>query len=321
MLFRLYNPEVFQGSLRKKRYFEGWYFKHVTQDQSHAISIIPGISLTENDSHSFIQILDGYSGTGSYIRYPPDEFIWDRRSMMIRIGSSEFTGSHAILNIENDTLKLKGRIEYNNMVKYPKTLFSPGIMGWYSFVPFMECKHGIVSVIHDLSGTISIDGNNIDFNGGKGYIEKDWGVSFPEAWVWIQSSNFAEQDTSFSFSIAKIPWLGSFFTGFIAFLYLGKKFYLFSTYNGSKVTKAVHDKEEIEFEVRNKDYILRIRVIKNSFGDLKAPVEGEMSRGIKESTDSEVRLELFDSFQNLKYKDTGKNVGLEVIEKIFDYIG
>jgi hypothetical protein len=167
MLFRLYNPEVFQGSLRKKRYFEGWYFKHVTRDQSHTISIIPGVSLAENDSHSFIQILDGYSGTGSYVRYPPDEFAWDRKSMMIRIGSSEFTGDHAILNVENDTLKLKGRIEYDNMVKYPKTLLSPGIMGWYSFVPFMECKHGIVSVIHDLSGTISIDGDNIDFNGGR----------------------------------------------------------------------------------------------------------------------------------------------------------
>jgi len=247
--------------------------------------------------------------------------MWDRKRMMIRIGLSEFTGDHSILNIGNGPVKIEGQIDYHNMVKYPKTLLSPGIMGWYSFVPFMECKHGIVSVIHDLSGSISIDGNNIDFDGGKGYIEKDWGVSFPEAWVWIQSNNFAEHGTSFSFSIAKIPWLGSFFTGFIAFLYLGGKFYLFSTYNRSKVSKAVHDKNELEFEVRNNNYILRIRVIKNSFGDLKAPVEGEMSRRIKESTDSEVHLELFDRFQNLKYKDTGKSVGLEVIEKIFDYIG
>ena len=63
-------------------------------------------------------------------------------------------------------------------------------MGWYSFVPFMECNHGIVSVNHDLYGEISVNGNVIDFNNGKGYIEKDWGVSFPEAWIWIQSNNF-----------------------------------------------------------------------------------------------------------------------------------
>ncbi len=27
---RLFHPEVFQGSLSQKRYFEGWYFKHVS---------------------------------------------------------------------------------------------------------------------------------------------------------------------------------------------------------------------------------------------------------------------------------------------------
>ena len=35
-------------------------------------------------------------------------------------------------------------------------------MGWYSFVPHMECKHGIVSVNHDLKGNININGKSID---------------------------------------------------------------------------------------------------------------------------------------------------------------
>ena len=66
--------------------------------------------------------------------------------------------------------------------------------------------------------------------------------------------------------------------------------------------------------------ILKIRVIKNSFGDLRAPVSGEMSRRIKESIDSEVHLQLSDKYENLEYEGTGKNVGLEIIEKIFDYV-
>jgi hypothetical protein len=193
-------------------------------------------------------------------------------------------------------------------------------MGWYSFVPFMECNHGIVSVNHDLNGEISINGNTIDFNNGKGYIEKDWGVSFPEAWIWIQSNNFDEHDTSFSFSIAKIPWMGRFFIGFIAFLYLNKRFYLFSTYNKSVVSVNTHDKSIIEITVINSKNILKIRIIKNSFGDLRAPVSGEMSRRIKESIDSEVYLQLFDKYHTKKYEGTGKRAGLEVIEKIFDYI-
>ena len=320
MFRRLYNPEVFQGNLRKKHYFEGWYFKQVTQDQSYTFSFIPGVSLVENDPHAFIQIMNGYTGKTDYIRYPLDEFRWDKRRLFLKVGSSIFTGSGIMLNIESERIKLTGQIDFNNIINYPKSILSPGIMGWYSFIPFMECNHGIVSVNHDLYGEISINKNVIDFKDGKGYIEKDWGVSFPEAWIWIQSNHFKEHDTSFSFSIAKIPWMGRFFIGFIAFLYLNKKFYLFSTYNKSIVSEINHNKDIIEITVRNSRNILKIRVIKNSFGDLRAPVSGEMSRRIKESIDSEVHLQLLDKYNNPEYEGTGKSVGLEIIEKIFDYI-
>jgi tocopherol cyclase len=320
MCLRWYNPEVFQGNISKKHYFEGWYFKHVTQDLSYTFSFIPGVSLIENDPHAFIQIMNGYAGTTDYIKYSLDEFKWDKRRLFLKVGSSIFTESGIILNIRSESTNLTGQIDFNNIIKYPKSIFSPGIMGWYSFVPFMECNHGIISVNHDLCGKILVNGNVIDFNNGKGYIEKDWGVSFPEAWIWIQSNNFREHDTSFSFSIAKIPWMGRFFIGFIAFLYFDRQFYLFSTYNKSIVSEIIHDKETIEITIRNNRNILRIKVIKNSFGDLRAPVSGEMSRRIKESIDSEVHLQFFNKYGNLKYEDTGKSVGLEIIEKIFDYI-
>jgi hypothetical protein len=54
-------------------------------------------------------------------------------------------------------------------------------MGWYSFIPFMECKHGIVSANHKIKGKITVNNQIIDFDEGQGYIEKDWGTSFPEA--------------------------------------------------------------------------------------------------------------------------------------------
>ena len=320
MFRRLYNPEIFQGNLRKKQYFEGWYFKQVSQDQTYTFSFIPGVSLVENDPHAFIQIMNGYEATSDYIRYPVNEFSWDTRRLFLKVGSSTFTASGIILNIESENINLTGKIDFSNMIRYPKSIFSPGIMGWYSFVPFMECNHGIISVNHDLYGKISINKNEVDFTGGKGYIEKDWGTSFPEAWIWIQSNNFKEHETSFSFSLAKIPWMGRFFIGFIAFLYLNRRFYLFSTYNKSIFSEITHRKEMIEITVRNKWNILKIKVIKNSFGDLRAPVSGEMSRRIKESVDSEVHLQLCDKLGNQEYEGTGKNVGLEIIEKIFDYV-
>ena len=46
MNFRIYKPEVFQGNLKRKKYFEGWYFKHVSKDLKNVWSFIPGISLS-----------------------------------------------------------------------------------------------------------------------------------------------------------------------------------------------------------------------------------------------------------------------------------
>jgi len=317
---RLYRPELFQGDLRKNKYFEGWYFKHVSRDLNHVYSFIPGVSLTNNHPHSFIQVIDGIAGKTEYIEYPLDEFVWDRNKLFLKIGKSSFNENHIQLNINRENVKITGQIDYTNNVKYPKKFLSPGIMGWYSFVPFMECKHGIVSANHSLAGSISINGNTIDFNNGKGYIEKDWGASFPEAWIWLQCNNFNNAGTSFSFSIAKIPWIRKFFIGFIAFLYYDKQFILFSSYNKSSVYGIKQDRATLSLTLENKKYNLKIRVTRNSFGELRAPSTGEMSRRIKESIDSDIHIELYDTRGIMIYEDSGKRAGLEIIDEIFKYL-
>ena len=102
-------------------------------------------------------------------------------------------------------------------------------MGWYAFIPFMECYHGVVSANHYTEGYANYKGQKINFNGGKGYIEKDRGISFPESWIWLQANTFADRDVSFFFSVAKIPWLGSSFPGFLCFVYINGNYYRFMT--------------------------------------------------------------------------------------------
>jgi len=56
MTSKLYHPEIFQGDLSKKKYFEGWYYKFVSADQSKAIAIIPGVALyDEQDRHALFK--------------------------------------------------------------------------------------------------------------------------------------------------------------------------------------------------------------------------------------------------------------------------
>ncbi len=320
MLRKLYNPSIFQGNLRKKNYFEGWYFKQVTPDHSTAISIIPGISLARSDPHAFIQVMNGARGETHYLRYPYKSFKWNSRNFCLKVGDSEFTNSGIKLDITGDDIRLHGEADFSNRVKYPSSFLSPGIMGWYSFVPFMECNHGIVSVNHDLTGKILYNDDVYNFDGGKGYIEKDWGTSFPEAWIWIQSNVFDYPSTSFMISIAKIPWMGKFFIGLISFLHLQNRFFIFATYNKSTFSILRNNAEELVITTQNHAFALTVQVTKNSFCDLKAPVAGEMSRGIKESADSVVHLSLSDNTGKEIYNDTGRVVGLEIIEEIFDYV-
>jgi hypothetical protein len=320
MFLKIYKPEIFQGNLKKINYFEGWYFKHVSSDLKQVWSFIPGVALTSHDPHSFIQVINGITGKTEYITYPLEQFTWEKNRLCLKIGDSLFTDKYITLNIDRENLNLSGHVDYSNIIKYPRSLLSPGIMGWYSFVPYMECKHGIVSVIHDLKGNIKLNGNSIDLDYGKGYIEKDWGTSFPEAWIWVQSNNFSDPKTSFSFSLAKIPWLGRFFIGFISFLYLNGRFFLFSTYNNSVITDITHGNTSINITLKNHNTLLNFKVLKNSFGELRAPASGDMSRRIKESIDSTVDLTLLDKDGKLIYEDSGKRAGLEIIEDIFRYI-
>jgi hypothetical protein len=320
MKSRLYNPELFQGNLKKKNYFEGWYFKNVSANLAEVWSFIPGISLNGTDPHAFIQVINGITGYTDYITYPVEQFTFNKNTLDLIIGKSRFNENYISLDIDSDNTKIKGKITYSGNIRYPSSLFSPGIMGWYSFVPFMECKHGIVSVNHSLTGDLVINKLQVLFTGGKGYIEKDWGTSFPEAWIWIQSNNFSDPGTSFTFSLAKIPWLGKFFLGFIVFIYYKGEFIMFSTYNKSALTDVEQDNDSVSMKLTNRRYTLRVKAVKKTFGELKAPASGDMIRRIKESVDSEVTLTLYDKNNTELYTDTGKRAGLEVIDKIFEYL-
>ncbi len=314
------HPELFQGHMKKKHYFEGWFLKHCSLDQGNVVSVIPGIALNTHDPHAFIQIIDGISGQSHYIPYPVETFQWARRNFFIQVGHSHFSLEGIDLNIESESIELKGKVDYINPVRYPGTILSPGIMGWYSYVPFMECYHGIVSANHYLEGKLIFNQREIDFTGGKGYIEKDWGRSFPEAWIWLQCNHFSTKDASLFISVAKIPWLGKFFMGFIAFLYLDGKYHLFSTYNHSRISQASFNGEELSLEFKHQSYTLRTFIKKNSSGELKAPVTGNMSRRIKESNDSVVEVVFSENSKTVKFQETGQRAGLEITEEIFDYL-
>ena len=59
-IYKLQHPILFQGILKPRNYFEGWYYKVISSDHESMYAIIPGVALNKDykKSHAFIQILN-----------------------------------------------------------------------------------------------------------------------------------------------------------------------------------------------------------------------------------------------------------------------
>jgi hypothetical protein len=310
------NPEMFQGNKKKKKYFEGWYFKMVSADGQSILSIIPGISLSSDGSeqHAFIQVIDGKTAQTFYYTFPIESFSFSRKEFAITIGQNYFSAEKLLLNLHDDSSSFSGEVNMKGLTELPSgRILNPGIMGWYRFVPFMQCYHGVVSLTHGLEGALVKDGLELDFNEGKGYIEKDWGSSMPSAWIWMQSNNFSNSEASFMLSVANIPWLGKSFTGFLGFFYLDGKIHRFATYTNALLDMNRKGSDTLQIQIRDKKTIYNIEAIHKSAGMLKAPVGGSMDRRIPESIDATLKLTVMDRHGNVIFKDNSSISGMELV--------
>jgi len=310
---RLQSPVFFQGNLRAKRYFEGWYFKHVSADRSSVYALIPGISLSPRGSTSFIQFIDGSNGRTRWFPFPLKAFGFSRDRFEVRIGDNRFSLEGIQARLRDDEGEIEAELTYSGVTPLPFSVLRPGIMGPFTYAPFMECYHGIGSLDHGLSGSMSIDGRRVDFSGGSGYIEKDWGRSFPRVWIWAQSNNFAAPGTSFLFSLARIPWMGRTFPGFFTLLLEGGRIHRLATYTGARVVSARLAGRELDVEVQDRGLRLRLHVERSHEGVLLAPVDGAMDRRIGESIDARLHVHLTDRDGTVLFDGIGEAAGLEAV--------
>ena len=234
----IWQPAMYHGHGKASNFFEGWYFKFVDAAEQHVHAVIPGVFLGKDrsTSHAFVQVLDGLSGHSTYQRYPLDQFAASDREFDVRVGPNHFRVDCISIDLAGPDRTLRGELAFDGITPWPVTLTSPGIMGPYAFAPFMECYHGVLGFDHAVRGSLIMNGETVNFDGGRGYIEKDWGQAFPQAWIWGQSNHFAQPGTSITISVATIPWLGNSFRGFIIGLWHNRQLYRFTKYNGSRIT-------------------------------------------------------------------------------------
>jgi hypothetical protein len=307
------HPEGFHGTGESSAFFEGWYVKLVSADRRHRWAVIPGVFLgLAGGDEAFVQVLDGSTGQSWYQRYDTSEFGARIDSFDVTVGPNRFTADGVILDVPD--AGLRGQVRFTDPLDpWPVRAWAPGIMGWYAWMPFLECYHGVISFDHALAGNLEREGEPISFDGGRGYLEKDWGRAFPSGYVWVQTNHFARPGTCLTGSIAVIPWLRGEFRGFIVGVRHAGDLYRFATHTGARTTSLDIDDDHVRWALRSRrGATLALVAERQRGGLLHAPVRTQMHRRVEETLDARVSVRLTDAAGRVILEDTGHCAGLEV---------
>lgn len=265
-------------------YFHGWYFKQ--QNEEDTIALIPGFQEDGNGNRSaFIQVI--FNEDSHFFSYPMDTFYAEGNQLSIRIGTNTFSTKGIHVAIEGSDFSCKGTLRFGPFYELGKDCMGP-----FRFLPFMECRHSILSMGHRVSGELQIGRpgrSELDIvfdQESTGYIEMDRGTSFPKAYTWVQCNRFGGKACSVVAMAAVIPYLGTAFQGTICEVYVGGHIHTLATYLGAKVMTN-HDNRLV---VKQGKQRLEIQVIKDVAHPLKAPNRGVMERMIHESPQCKARF-------------------------------
>jgi hypothetical protein len=308
------HPERYHGQNKRPPFFEGWYFKLIDASEQHKYAVIPGIFLSDDPAkhHAFVQVLDGQTGGSAYYTFPAEQFSAAPDDFDVRLGTNHFRADSITLNLTGGDFPLNGELRFQSGAPWPVTWRAPGIMGWYGWLSFMECYHGVVSFDHRIDGALTLGGRALDFTGGRGYIEKDWGKSFPSAWVWMQTNHFAQPGTCLTASIAVIPFIGRSFPGFIIGLWHEQHLFRFATYTGARTDHLEITDDTVHWVVSDRQHRLEMRAARREGGLLHGPSRTEMHKRVTETLKASVQVRLTDLNGRERFSGTGQHAGLEV---------
>lgn len=280
-------------------YFEGWYFK--VSNGTQTLAFIPSYHVAVGGKlTAFLQIITGEKSW--QIQIAPE--------LLPRMFSGR--GCRVALHAP---VKLRARLKFG-----PLTPLSYDIMGPFRYVPFMQCRHGVFSLLHRVDGTVVIDGERFEFRDGIGYIEGDRGISFPKKYLWTQ---YNDHGACVMIAAATIPFLFRGFTGCLGVVYVHGRQYRLATYLGARVVCAGPS----YVELRQGKYTLTARMLDEGAAaqlndqpakqpanggaqGLYAPECGQMTRVIHENIACRVHYRFLEK-ERVIYECVGQNASFE----------
>lgn len=247
--------------------FCGWYLK--CQSDFQTLAVIPVLLRSGKVRSSSVQLITE-SGAWQF-GFPYEAYQEAKKGFGVRVDGNAFDASGIRLQLKSSSCAAVGEVRFG-----PLTPIRYDIMGPFQYVPFLECRHSVVSMRHSVTGEINVNGQLFRFDNASGYTEGDRGCSFPKEYLWTQC-HF--EGGCLMLSAADIPILGLSFTGIIGVILWNGQEYRLATYLGARAVKI----GDQEVTIQQGDKRFTARLIEKKSHPLNAPVNGKMARTIHES--------------------------------------
>ncbi len=249
----------------KQNYFKGWYFKCGSGDNT--IALIPAFHRHYGRQTASLQVIT----RDAAFHVPLASLHYRENPLTITVGSCVFSERGMKLSLQSGTLTLQGKLAFHGL-----TPLRYDIMGPFRYVPFLQCRHSVYSMRHQVDGQLLCNGQKFRFHDAPGYLEGDCGSSFPKRYLWTQCFF---KNGSLMLSVADVPVAGGSFTGIIGVILIDNKEYRIATYLGARLVYAAGN----TVIVRQGGYELTAVLLEKNTQPLHAPDNGKMSRTIHES--------------------------------------
>ena len=120
-------------------YFKGWYFKCCTGDGT--VAFIPAYHGGGDKKSASLQVITDDMA----FNIPFKALEYRENPLIVKIGDCLFSERGIVLNYYDKNISLNGALRFRDLspIKYD-------IMGPFALVPFMQCRHSVLSMTHKI---------------------------------------------------------------------------------------------------------------------------------------------------------------------------
>lgn len=282
MIRRLY-PTLLQGDITKCNYFEGWFQKIYIPELNTSIIIIYGFATgNELTKTGFIQLFIPGNDV-IHINFPQHQINLSKQKHEVKLGPNYFSTNR--IHIEHELVELDIEI-----IPQTKKVPKQNSMGIFYLVPGLPCYHSVLQINSSIQGIIKINNELIQLTHASGYLEKNWGTSFPEKYFWMHAQDPLNSTNQILYSQAEMRWRNKTFIKHVGFIQLNGQSFDLRKIHRKQLVCNVYNSNQLEISINHMGIVLYFDLNEPTNTSFKSPSKGKMTNKIIHNIGVPIRL-------------------------------